>query len=104
MGEKQYGIDEKRLAEYAAQIKEIQYTLDNCEVVDDDSISLDEVGLGSTIKLKNFQSGKVETWQIVSSNEANFAEHKISDDWKSCPQEKGRRNISGICTSWHIAL
>ena len=60
-----------------AQIKEIQYTLDNCEVVDDDSISLDEVGLGSTIKLKNFQSGKVETWQIVSSNEANFAEHKI---------------------------
>ena len=59
-----------------AQIKEIQYTLDNCEVVDDDSISLDEVGLGSTIKLKNFQSGKVETWQIVSSNEANFAEHK----------------------------
>ena len=44
-----------------AQIKEIQYTLDNCEVVDDDSISLDEVGLGSTIKLKNFQSGKVET-------------------------------------------
>ena len=63
-----------------AQIKEIQYTLDNCEVVDDDSISLDEVGLGSTIKLKNFQSGKVETWQIVSSNEANFAEHKISDD------------------------
>ena len=24
MGEKQYGIDEKRLAEYAAQIKEIQ--------------------------------------------------------------------------------
>ena len=50
--------------------------MDNCEVVDDDSISLDEVGLGSTIKLKNFQSGKVETWQIVSSNEANFAEHK----------------------------
>ena len=24
MGEKQYGIDEKRLAEYAAQIKEIE--------------------------------------------------------------------------------
>ena len=38
-----------------AQIKEIQYTLDNCEVVDDDSISLDEVGLGSTIKLKNLR-------------------------------------------------
>ena len=65
-----------------AQIKEIQYTLDNCEVVDDDSISLDEVGLGSTIKLKNFQSGKVYNQDLVADNyyEANFAEHKISDD------------------------
>jgi transcription elongation factor GreA len=63
-----------------AQIQEIQYTLDNSEVVEDDSLSLDEVGLGSVVKLKNFQTGKVEEWQIVSSNEANFAEHKISDD------------------------
>ena len=30
-----------------AQINEIQYTLDNSEVVEDDSISLDEIGLGS---------------------------------------------------------
>lgn len=63
-----------------ARIAEIQYTLDNSEVVDDDDISVDEVGLGSTIKLHNFRIGKVETFQIVSSNEANFAEHKISDE------------------------
>lgn len=63
-----------------ARIAEIQYTLDNSEVVDDDDISIDEVGLGSTIKLHNFRIGKVETFQIVSSNEANFAEHKISDE------------------------
>lgn len=63
-----------------AQINEIQYTLDNSEVVEDDSISLDEIGLGSMVKLKNFQTNQVETWQIVISNEANFAEHKISDD------------------------
>ena len=76
----EYGEAKNEQAILEAQIKEIQYTLDNSEVVEDDSISLDEVGLGSTIKLKNFQTGKVETWQIVSSNEANFAEHKISDD------------------------
>ena len=29
MGEKQYGIDEKRLAEYAAQIKEIHELVKN---------------------------------------------------------------------------
>ncbi|MBQ8825181.1 MAG: transcription elongation factor GreA [Ruminococcus sp.] len=63
-----------------ARIAEIQYTLDNSEVVDDDDISVDEVGLGSTIKLHDFRIGKVETFQIVSSNEANFAEHKISDE------------------------
>ena len=63
-----------------AQIAEIQFTLDNSEEVDDDDISIDEVGLGSTIKLKNFRTGKIETIQIVSSNEANFAEKKISDD------------------------
>ena len=57
-----------------AQIMEIQYTLDNSEIVDDDSISIDEVGLGSTIKVKNFRTGKIETLQIVSSNEANFKE------------------------------
>jgi transcription elongation factor GreA len=63
-----------------ARIAEIQYTLDNSEVVADDDISVDEVGLGSTIRLHNFRIGKVETFQIVSSNEANFAEGKISDE------------------------
>lgn len=63
-----------------AQIAEIQYTLDNSEVVEDGDISVDEVSLGFTIKLKNFRTGKIETLTIVSSNESNFAEGKISDD------------------------
>ena len=63
-----------------AQIAEIQYTLDNSEVVEDGDISIYEVSLGSTIKLKNFRTGKIETLTIVSSNESNFAEGKISDD------------------------
>ena len=41
-----------------AQIMEIQYTLDNSEIVDDNA-SIDEVGLGSTIKIKNFRTGKI---------------------------------------------
>lgn len=63
-----------------ARIAEIQYTLDNSEEVDDDNISIDEVGLGCTVKLENFRTGKIEVLQIVSSNEANFAEGKISDE------------------------
>lgn len=63
-----------------ARIAEIQYTLDNSEVVADDDISVDEVGLGSTIRLHNFRLGKTETFQIVSSNEASFQDGKISDE------------------------
>ena len=63
-----------------ARIAEIQYTLDNSEVVADDDISIDEVGLGSTIRLHNFRLGKTETFQIVSSNEASFKDGKISDE------------------------
>lgn len=62
------------------QIAEIQFTLDNSEEVDDEDISLDEVGLGSTVQLKNLQTGKIESFQIVSTNESNFAEGKISDE------------------------
>ena len=63
-----------------AQIAEIQFTLDNSEEVDDADISLDEVGLGSMVKLKNYRTGKIETFQIVSVNEADFASGKISDE------------------------
>ncbi len=63
-----------------ARIAEIQYTLDNSEVVDDDDISIDEIGLGSTIRLHNFRTGKTEIFQIVSSNEASFKDGKISDE------------------------
>lgn len=63
-----------------ARIAEIQYTLDNSEVVADDDISVDEVGLGSTIRLHNFRTGKAEVFQIVSSNEASFKDGKISDE------------------------
>jgi len=63
-----------------ARIAEIQYTLDNSEVVADDDISIDEVGLGYTIRLHNFRLGKTETFQIVSSNEASFKDGKISDE------------------------
>lgn len=63
-----------------AQIAEIQYTLDNSEEVEDDALSLDEVGLGSKVLLKNYRTGKVEELQIVSTNEADFSAGKISDE------------------------
>ncbi len=63
-----------------ARIAEIQYILDNSEIVDDSDISIDEVGLGTTVRLHNFRTGKTETFSIVSSTDANFKEGKISDE------------------------
>lgn len=63
-----------------ARINELVYLLDNCEIVDDAALPQDEVGLGSTVKLKNFRTDKIETFQIVSSNQANVREGKLSDE------------------------
>ena len=63
-----------------AKIAELQYTLDNAEVVEDESISLDVIGMGSVMTIRKVGSDKSETLKIVGTNEANFLENKISDE------------------------
>ena len=63
-----------------AKIAELQYTLDNAEVVDDESISLDVIGMGSVMTIRKVGSDRTETLKIVGTNEANFLENKISDE------------------------
>lgn len=64
-----------------AQISELQNTISNAIVVEDDSVSLDQIGMSSIITIKRVGSDTPpETLQIVSSNESNFKEHKISDE------------------------
>ncbi len=62
------------------KIAELQAMVDNAEVVEDDSISLDEIGIGSVITIRKVGSDKAEQLKIVGTNEANFKEHKISDE------------------------
>lgn len=63
-----------------AQIAHLEETISNAEVVEDDNISIDEIGIGSIIKIKNISSENIETFQIVSTTEADANEGKISDD------------------------
>lgn len=63
-----------------AQIAQLEETISNAEVVEDDNISIDEIGIGSIIKIKNIQSESIETLQIVSTTEADADGGKISDD------------------------
>ena len=63
-----------------AHIQELQYTIDNAEIVDDDSISVDEIGMSSKITIKRLDTGKLETFTIVGTNHANVREGLISDE------------------------
>lgn len=63
-----------------AQISELQYTIDNAEIVDDSNISVDEIGMSSKIKIKRLDTGKIETFTIVGTNHANVREGLISDE------------------------
>ncbi len=62
------------------KIAELQAMVDNAEVVDDDKISVDQIGMGSVITIRKVGSDTPETLRIVSTNEANFKEKKISDE------------------------
>ena len=63
-----------------ATIAEMESIIANAEIVEDDSISTDQVGVGSTIEIKREGSDKIEKFKIVGSSEADPAEGKISDD------------------------
>lgn len=63
-----------------AQILELQKTLENAEVVDDDKISVDEIGMSSVIKIKRLDTGKVQTFTIVGTNHADIKNGKLSDE------------------------
>lgn len=70
--------DEQGIME--AEIAELQLTLENAVIVDDDNISTEEVGMSSIIEIKNMKTGKIEKMQIVGTNESDPLNGKISDE------------------------
>ncbi len=62
------------------RIIEIENLLVDAIVVSEDDISTDMVSLGSTVKIKNLKSDKIDTYKIVGSTEASPLKKKISDE------------------------
>ena len=67
-------------AQLEAKIQQVQYILDHAEIIEDEDINLEEIGMGSIMTIKDVETGEVEELKIVSTNEANFLENKISDE------------------------
>ena len=63
-----------------AQIADLEMIIANAVIVDDDSIKLDEVGIGSLVKLKDFDLEEIIEYQIVGSTESDPDAGKISDE------------------------
>ncbi|MGN0605996.1 MAG: transcription elongation factor GreA [Oscillospiraceae bacterium] len=63
-----------------ATIAELENIIANAEIVDDDNISVNEVGIGSIITVLRQGTEKSEKLQIVGSTEADPANGKISDE------------------------
>ena len=65
------GLNEKKIAE-------LEHKLATAQMIDEDNMSKDEVLIGATVKLKDLKSDREITYTVVSEEEANFSEGKIS--------------------------
>lgn len=63
-----------------ARIAELELYIANAEVVDDDDVTVHEVGIGSRIKVKDIEIDDIEELQIVGSTESDPDNNKISDE------------------------
>jgi transcription elongation factor GreA len=64
-------LNEKRIAE-------LERKLAASQIIDEESMSTDEVLIGATVKLKDIKSGKELTYTLVAEEEADYAQGKIS--------------------------
>lgn len=65
------GMNEKKIAE-------LEHMLATSQMIDEENMSKDEVLIGATVKLKDLKGGGEITYTIVSEDEADFSQGKIS--------------------------
>ncbi len=76
----EYDEAKNEQAKLESQIAELSFILANAVVVDDDDISVDEIGVGSIMKIRDLELDETETFQIVGTTETDPANNKISDE------------------------
>jgi transcription elongation factor GreA len=62
------------------RIARLEERLRSAQVVDAKDISTDSVQVGSTVSVKNEDTGKSQKYTIVGSAEANPSQHKLSNE------------------------
>ena len=60
--------------------RELDETLKRAKVIDGDAIDTKSVSVGCFVKIHDIEYDEIEEYKIVGSAEANYAEHKISNE------------------------
>ena len=63
-----------------SRINYLEKTLNRVKIIDMNEVSTDTANIGCTVKIKDLDTGDVEDYSLVSSNEANVMGGKISDE------------------------
>ena len=76
-----FGYDEARTeqAKVEAEIKELEEKLHNAEILDEAAMDHGIVSVGSRVRVRDFDYDEEEEYVIVSSNEVNSEENRISN-------------------------
>ncbi len=76
----EYDAAKNEQAELEEKILKLESMIRNAKVIDESEISSDRVNLGHTVKVEYLESGEVEEYTIVGSNESDPFEGKISNE------------------------
>ncbi|MDD4956630.1 MAG: transcription elongation factor GreA [Candidatus Omnitrophica bacterium] len=60
------------------KVAELEDTLIHAEIIDDSNMARDEALIGATVKVRDLKSGDEYTYMLVSEEESDFDENKIS--------------------------
>lgn len=76
----EYDAAKEEQAEIEARISIIEKMLRNAELIDEDDLDSDTVGVGSTVKLLDEEFNEELSYKIVGSSEADPFDGKISNE------------------------
>ncbi len=63
-----------------SRITEIEYTLAHAQIIDDDDISTEKVGIGAVVKILDMDMDEEMEFKMVGTNEADINNGKMSDE------------------------
>ena len=76
----EYDAAKNEQAELEERIMKLEAMIRNARILDESEITSDRVNLGHTVKVMYMETGEVETYKIVGSNEADPLAGMISNE------------------------